>query len=213
MRTRVGLTGGIASGKSTVARRWAERGAHIIDADQLAREVVAPGEPTLAAIVDRFGPQVLTAAGSLDRAALGRLIFADAAARAEVNAIMHPAIRERAAAREAAAPADAIVVHDIPLLVETGQADNFDEVVVVDVPPQVQMARLRARDGLTEEQAYARINAQASRAERLAAATIVIDNSTDLPTLLQQADAVWRRLNDPAAGEAGSDHRAKKESS
>ncbi|GAB3623352.1 hypothetical protein GCM10027418_14350 [Mariniluteicoccus endophyticus] len=194
MRRRVGLTGGIASGKTTVARRWAEHGAVIIDADVLAREVVEPGTPALQAIRARFGDGVVDGDGGLDRPALGRLVFGDDEARNALNAIVHPAVRTRSAELERAADPGAVVVHVIPLLVETGRAGDFDEVVVVDVPPKTQVARMRTRDGFTADEAYARLRAQANREERLAAATRVIDNDGDLETLLAEADRVWAEI-------------------
>lgn len=197
---RIGLTGGIASGKSLVATRLAELGAVVIDADMLARDVVAPGTPGLAAVVRRFGPSVL-AGEVLDRSALGRLVFADAAARADLEQIIHPAVRQRAAEQEAAAPAGAVVVHAIPLLVETGQADDFDLCVVVDCEPARQVARLHARDGLTAEEAETRLAAQASRAERLAAADVVLRNDGTVPELIAQVDALWSGLGPRGSGE------------
>lgn len=191
---RVGLTGGIASGKSTVADLLRARGAVIIDADVLAREAVAPGTPGLDAIVRRFGTGVLHADGTLDRPALGRIVFADDGARADLNAIVHPAVRARATALAAAAPPDAVVVEVIPLLVETGQADAFDLVVVVDVDPAVQIERLIQRDGLAPDAAQARLAAQASRAQRLAAADVVIDNAGEPQDLEPAVDALWRHL-------------------
>ena len=193
---RVALTGGIATGKSAVAARLAELGAVIIDADLLAREAVAPGTPGLAAVVARFGPQVL-ANDQLDRAALAEIIFADPAARADLEAIVHPAVRRRAAELEAEALPDAVVVHVIPLLVETGQSDTFDLCVVVDVDEQTQVDRLERRNGLTDADARARLQAQASREARLAAADVVIDNSGTVSQLREQVDALWARL-DPA---------------
>lgn len=190
----VGLTGGIASGKSSVATLLAARGAVIIDADVLAREVIAMGTPLLRRVADRFGDAVLAADGSLDRAALGRIVFADPAARHDLEALIHPAVRQRAAALQAEAPDGAVVVHVIPLLVETGQAGSFDHVIVVDVPETTQVERLRGRDGVDAEAAMARIAAQASRAERLAAADIVIDNSGSQADLVRQVDDAWRRL-------------------
>ncbi len=190
----VGLTGGIASGKSSVATLLAARGAVIIDADVLAREVIAMGTPLLRRVADRFGDAVLAADGSLDRAALGRIVFADPAARHDLEALIHPAVRQRAAALQAEAPDGAVVVHVIPLLVETGQAGRFDHVIVVDVPETTQVERLRGRDGVDAEAAMARIAAQASRAERLAAADIVIDNSGSQADLVRQVDDAWRRL-------------------
>jgi dephospho-CoA kinase len=174
---RVGLTGGVASGKSTVSALLRELGAVVIDADALAREVVAPGTPGLAAAVDEFGPDVLASDGSLDRAALGALVFADDDRRRALEAIVHPRVRARAAELEAQAGPDALVVHDIPLLVETGQAESFDAVLVVDVPPEVQVERMTRERGWTPSDAQARIAAQASRAQRVAAATYVIDNT------------------------------------
>lgn len=195
---RVGLTGGIASGKSTVATLLAERGALVVDADVLAREVVEPGTPGLAAVVARFGPSVLAADGRLDRAALARLVFSgeDAqAARRDLEAVVHPAVRARAAELEAGAGPDQVVVHVIPLLVETGQSGAFDLVVVTDVTPQVQRARLLGRGGLGEAEADARIAAQASRAERLAAADVVLDNDGDRDALVRHVDELWARIS------------------
>ncbi|GAB3911999.1 dephospho-CoA kinase [Microlunatus endophyticus] len=192
-RLRIGLTGGIASGKSTVADLLAECGAVIIDSDLLAREVVEPGTDGLAGIVSRFGDQVI-AGGRLDRAALGRIVFADPQARHDLEAIIHPAVRRRAAELEAAAGPDAVVVQMIPLLVETGQQNAFDAVIVVDVPERVQRDRLIARNGLSGQEADARIAAQATREQRLAAATVVIDNSTDLADLEQRVRQVYREL-------------------
>jgi dephospho-CoA kinase len=191
--TRVGLTGGIASGKSAVAEELAERGAVIIDADLLAREVVAPGTEALSAIEARFGPEVI-AGGGLDRAAMGRIVFADPAARRDLEAIIHPAVRARAAELEAVAGHDAIVVHVIPLLVETGQQDSFDVVVVVDVDPETQIDRLRERNGFSRAEAESRIAAQASRQDRLAAADVVIDNTGSRAELSARAEQLWTQL-------------------
>jgi dephospho-CoA kinase len=195
---RVGLTGGIASGKSTVATLLAERGALVVDADVLAREVVEPGTPGLAAVVARFGRDLLTDDGRLDRAALGRLVFGpdeDARrARQDLEAVVHPAVRARAAELEAQAGPGQPVVHVIPLLVETGQAGGFELVVVVDVADDVQRARLLARGGLTEDEADARIVAQASRAERLAAADVVLDNNGSREDLVRHVDELWARI-------------------
>lgn len=172
---RIGLTGGIASGKSTVAAVLADLGAVVIDADVLAREVVEPGTPGFQQIVDRFGDQVLCD-GRLDRPALGRIVFDDAEARADLEAIVHPAVRRRTAEQEAGAGPDAVIVAMIPLLTETGQAGDFDSVWVVDAPEEVQVARLARRDGMATEEAQRRIAAQATRADRLAAADVVIQN-------------------------------------
>ncbi|MGW5359892.1 dephospho-CoA kinase [Actinopolymorpha pittospori] len=194
---RVGLTGGIGSGKSEVARRLASYGALIIDADRLAREVVEPGTDGLAAVVDAFGSEVVAADGSLDRPALGRIVFGDEAARRRLEAIIHPRVRARAAELEKAAVAadpDVIVVHDIPLLVETGQAAGFDAVVVVDVPEEVQIDRLTRVRGISPDDARARVAAQASRAERRSAATVVLDNSGALTALDAQVKRLWEWL-------------------
>lgn len=202
---RVGLTGGIASGKTMVSDRLAELGAVVIDADLLAREVVAPGTPALAAIVDRFGSAVLDGTAPegpvLDRPALGRIVFADAAARRDLERIIHPAVRARAAELEADAPERAVVVHVIPLLVETSQQRDFDLVVVVDVDHQTQVERLRARSSLTADEAEARLAAQAARAERLAAADRVLDNSGPVVALERQVDDLWSELSASAAQE------------
>ena len=196
---RVGLTGGIASGKSLVAAELARLGAVVIDADMLAREVVEPGTPGIAAVVERFGPEVLDG-DRLDRARLGAIVFADPAARRDLEQIIHPAVRARAAELERAADPDAVVVHVIPLLVETGQQDDFDRVVVVDADPETQLARLRARDGLSEYAAQARLAAQASRHERRAAADSVLENRGSVSDLLGQIRALWAELTEPDAG-------------
>jgi dephospho-CoA kinase len=193
MKLHVGLTGGIASGKSAVADLLAEHGAVIIDSDRLAREVVEPGTTGLAAVVARFGTGVLAADGALNRAALGRVVFADPSARADLEAVVHPLVRARAAELAASAPDGAVVVEVIPLLVETGQAGRFDHVVVVDVDPAVQLARLRARDGFSPAEAAARVAAQASRELRLAAADVVIDNSGSPEDLAAAVDRLWAR--------------------
>jgi dephospho-coA kinase len=192
---RIGLTGGIASGKSTVARKLEQLGAFTIDADVLARDVVALGTEGLKAVVARFGNSVLAADGSLDRSALARVIFADPQARADLNAIIHPLVRERAAELEAAAPVGAVVVHVIPLLVETGQQDRFDAVVVVDTTVEEQLRRLTRRDGLTQTEAEQRVAAQASREERLGAATHVIDSSGPVRETMRQVDELWQNLS------------------
>ena len=192
---RIGLTGGIASGKSTVARELERLGAVIIDADVLARDVVALGTEGLKAVVARFGDAVLAADGSLDRRALAGIVFADLQARADLNAIIHPRVRERAAELEAAAPAGAVVVHVIPLLVETGQQDDFDAVVVVDTTVEEQLRRLTRRDGLTQTEAEQRVAAQASREERLGAATHVIDSSGPVRETMRQVDELWQNLS------------------
>ncbi len=191
---RVGLTGGIASGKSTVAEMLVELGAVLIDGDALAREVVARGTPGLARVIEEFGEELLTAEGDLDRAALGRIVFSDESARRRLEAITHPLIFERYAELEAAAPADAVVVHDIPLLAESGRVDTFDAVIVVDVPAELQIERMMRDRGWTREEAESRIAAQASRADRLAIATFVIDNTGDLDELRAIVEDVFTRL-------------------
>lgn len=192
-RRRIGLTGGIASGKSTVADGLAARGVVVIDSDVLAREVVEPGTDALEAIRQRFGDEVLHD-GRLDRPRLGRMVFADPTARRDLEAIIHPAVRRRAAELERQIEDGSAVVHVIPLLVETGQAGGFDLVIVVDVDPATQLARLQERNGFTVAEAEARIAAQARRDVRLAAADVVIDNSGTLDQLMTQIDAVWADL-------------------
>lgn len=196
---RVGLTGGIASGKSEVSRRLAELGAVLIDADLLAREAVEPGSEGLAEVVRAFGPGILQDDGALDRAALGALVFADPERRGQLNAIVHPRVRARAAELMAAASDEAVVVQDIPLLVETGQAGSFDVVVVVDAPDEVRIRRLAERNGMTPEDASARMAAQATREERLAAADHVIENSGSLDELRAAVDRLWHEVLVPAA--------------
>jgi dephospho-CoA kinase len=197
-RVRVGLTGGIASGKSLVAAELAARGAVVIDADVLAREVVEPGSEGLAAVVARFGEDVLQS-GRLDRARLGRMVFADPDARRDLERIVHPAVRARAAELERAAPPDAVVVHVIPLLVETGQQDRFDVVVVVDLDQETQLARLVARDGFDAADAQARLAAQATREERRAVADVVMDNSGNVTDLKAQIGPLWEFLTSTEA--------------
>jgi dephospho-CoA kinase len=191
---RVGLTGGVASGKSTVSAMLAERGAVVIDADLLAREVVAPGTDGLAEVVAAFGEQVLGPDGSLDRPALGAVVFADEAKRRTLEAIIHPRVRARAAEVEAAAPEGAVVVHDIPLLTETGQAASFDAVVVVDVPVDTQVDRMVSLRGMSPDDARARVAAQADREERRAIATFVVDNTGTLEELRARVDEVYEQL-------------------
>jgi dephospho-CoA kinase len=195
---RVALTGGIASGKSMVAAELAARGAIIIDADVLAREVVEPGSPALAAIIDRFGEQVVTE-GRLDRPRLAQLVFADPLARRDLERIVHPAVRVRAAELERAAGPDAIVVHVIPLLVETGQQRDFDLVVTVDVDHETQIQRLMARNGFTRAEAESRVAAQATRADRKIAAHVVVDNTGSVTQLREQIDALWAGLSSAVA--------------
>jgi len=195
---RVGLTGGIGSGKSTVSARMGELGAVVLDADKAARAVVEPGTPGLAAITAAFGADVLAADGSLDRAKLAGIVFADEAALGRLNAITHPLIHEYIrAAEEAAIRAggdDLVLVHDVALLAEWGRAKEFDLVIVVDVPTETQLERLTGQRGMAEEQARARIAAQATREQRLAVADIVIDNSGTRDDLNRRVDEVWADL-------------------
>jgi len=196
---RVGLTGGVASGKSTVSKILEELGAVIIDADVLAREVVARGTPGLDKVVAEFGPELLTPGGELDRAAMGRLVFADEDARRRLEAIVHPLVYERIVEMEAAAGPDDVVVHDIPLLAESGRADTFDAVIVVDADPELQVERMMTERGWTREEAEARMLAQASREDRLAIATHVIDNSGSLDDLRRRVEEVFAELEATAA--------------
>ena len=190
----MGLTGGVASGKSTVSAILRELGAVVIDADALAREVVEPGTGGLDAVVEAFGSDVLTAEGDLDRPAMGRLVFADDEARKKLEAIVHPLVFERIVELEEQAPADALEVHDIPLLAESGRADTFDAVLVVDAPRETQIARMVEDRGWTQEDAEARIAAQATREDRLAIATHVIDNSGSLADLRARVEQVYAEL-------------------
>ncbi|MDO5535757.1 MAG: dephospho-CoA kinase [Propionibacteriaceae bacterium] len=191
---RLALTGGIASGKTTVSDRWGELGAVIIDSDVLAREVVERGTPGLAAVAERFGREVLAADGTLDRLALADKVFGNDEARRDLERIVHPLVRARGEELAASAPVGAVLVNVIPLLVETGRDAEFDTIVVVDVPEEIQLARAISRDAATADQVRARLAAQATRAQRLAVATHVIDNSGDRAQLLAEADRVWRLL-------------------
>jgi dephospho-CoA kinase len=195
---RIGLTGGIGSGKSTVSALLAARGAVIIDADRIAREVVEPGTPGLARIVEAFGDGVLAVDGSLDRAALAAVVFADPDARRRLDGIVHPLVRARATELAAAAPPDSVVVNDVPLLVETGQASSYDLVLVVEADPATRVSRLVQR-GLTAEDARARIAAQASDGQRRAVADVVLDNSGTPEQLAEQVDRFWAERVAPAA--------------
>lgn len=191
---RVGLTGGVASGKSTVAAMLAELGAVVIDADAIAREVVARGTPGLDAVVAEFGAELLTAEGELDRPAMGRLVFGDEDARRRLEGIVHPLVFERYAELEASAPPGALVVHDIPLLAESGRGEDFDAVVVVDVPRELQVERMLRDRGWTLEDAESRIAAQATREQRLALATHVVENTGSLEQLRARVAEVHAEL-------------------
>ncbi|QTZ91387.1 dephospho-CoA kinase [Streptomyces auratus] len=191
---KVGLTGGIGAGKSEVSRLLASYGAMIVDADKIAREVVEPGTPGLAAVVEEFGDGVLAPDGTLDRPKLGGIVFADPEKLKALNAIVHPLVGARSAELEAAAGPDAVVVHDVPLLTENGLAPLYDLVVVVDAAPQTQLDRLVRLRGMAEDEAKSRMAAQATREQRLAAADLVIDNNGPLEALEPQVRAVWERL-------------------
>ena len=202
----IGLTGGIAAGKSAVATRLAELGAVLIDADRLARAVVEPGTPGLAAIAEAFGPGVIGADGALDRPALGAVVFADADARERLNGIVHPLVRAAALDRRAQAAPDAVVVEDIPLLAESGQAGRFALVITVQAPLAERIRRMVQDRGMTEADARARIAAQATDEQRAAIADVVLENSGTLDELRAAVDAVWRERVLPftAAAAAGA---------
>lgn len=195
---RVGLTGGIGSGKSEVSRRLAALGAVIIDADVAARRVVDPGTPGLAQITETFGPGVLRPGGTLDRERLGAIVFSDPAQLAKLNAITHPLIGQwmQAAERAAveAAEGDLIVVYDVALIAESGRWADYDLIIVVDVPPEVQVDRLVSQRGMSPDQAQARLAAQATREQRFAVADLVIDNSGSLEDLDRSIAEVWATL-------------------
>lgn len=191
----VGLTGGIGSGKSTVAALLAERGAVVVDADRLAREAVAVGTEGFRAVVDRFGPDVIAGDGGLDRKALAGVVFGDPEALADLNGIVHPLVRAAIAAQVAElAGTDAVVVLEIPLLVESGRSYGASKVIVVDCPEEVAVRRLVEGRGMDEADARRRMAAQVSRAERLAAADVVIDNSGSVADLGRQVDTLWADL-------------------
>ncbi|MEU8888286.1 dephospho-CoA kinase [Streptomyces sp. NPDC048442] len=193
---RVGLTGGIGAGKSEVSRLLASYGAVVVDADKIAREVVEPGTPGLDAVVAAFGEGVLAADGTLDRPALGAIVFADPEKLKTLNAIVHPLVGARSAELAGAAAADAVVVHDVPLLTENGLASLYDLVVVVDASPETQLDRLVRLRGTSEADARGRMAAQATREQRLAVADLVIDNDGPLEALEPQVRKVWRELEE-----------------
>jgi len=208
----VGLTGGIGSGKSTVAALLAARGAVILDADQVARDVVEPGRPAFAALVDRFGPEIVGADGHLDRARLAEVAFASEEATADLNAITHPAVGEEFLRRMVEAPADAIVVCDVPLLVEseTARSRGYEYVIVVEAPRELRLARLEGR-GVPRGDAEARMAKQASDEERRAVATHLVDNTGSRDDLERQVDVIWRDLQrlhaEKGAGDAPPEGR------
>jgi dephospho-CoA kinase len=189
---RIGLTGGVGAGKSTVAALLAERGAVVVDADAIAREVVRSGTPGFDGVVGRFGAGIVGPDGELDRPGLAAIVFADPAALADLNGIVHPLVRQRSAELLAAAPAEAVVVYDVPLLVENDQAPEYDLVFVVEAPLELRLERLAAR-GLPAEQAKARMAAQASDEDRRAVADEVIVNDGDRARLAERVDVAWRR--------------------
>ncbi|WP_369245863.1 dephospho-CoA kinase [Streptomyces sp. R41] len=191
---KVGLTGGIGAGKSEVSRLLVEHGAVLIDADRIAREVVAPGTPGLAAVVDAFGKDVLAPDGSLDRPRLGSIVFADPEKLAVLNSIVHPLVGARSRELEDAASEEAVVVHDVPLLAENGLGPLYDLVIVVDASPETQLDRLVRLRGMTEEDARARMAAQAPREKRLEIADIVIDNEVPREDLERRVRDVWADL-------------------
>ncbi|CAM5364756.1 dephospho-CoA kinase [Streptomyces xanthochromogenes] len=191
---KVGLTGGIGAGKSEVSRLLVSYGAVLIDADRIAREVVEPGTPGLAAVVEAFGPAVLAADGTLDRPGLGAIVFSDPDQLATLNRIVHPLVGARSAELEAAAGPDSVVIHDVPLLTENGLAALYDLVVVVDAAPETQLDRLVRLRGMTPQEAHARMAAQADRDRRLAVADLVIDNDGPLEDLEPQVRKVWAEL-------------------
>ncbi|KUG53583.1 hypothetical protein AVL62_02015 [Serinicoccus chungangensis] len=221
MTLRVGLSGGIGSGKSTVSAQLASLGAVVVDADAVAREVVGPGTPGLAQIAERFGPDVIAADGSLDRPALGQVVFGDAQARRDLEAITHPLIRRRSQQLFEAAPDDAVVAHDVPLLVELGMGADYALTVIVDVAEEERLRRLVELRGMDEQAARSRIRAQADDGQRRAAADVLVDNSGTLDDLRRRVDDLWsgrivpfrEHLADgipgsaPGAGSAGEDER------
>ncbi|MFD3946480.1 dephospho-CoA kinase [Streptomyces sp. NPDC058579] len=196
---KVGLTGGIGAGKSAVSRLLVSYGAVLIDADKIAREVVEPGTPGLAAVVAAFGPEILTEQGTLDRPKLGSIVFADADRLATLNGIVHPLVGARSAELESAAGPDDVVVHDVPLLTENALAPLYDLVVVVDASAETQLDRLVRLRGMAESEARARMAAQATREQRRAIADLLIDNDGPLEALEPQVRAVWEQLTRRAA--------------
>ncbi|MDQ0944258.1 dephospho-CoA kinase [Streptomyces sp. V1I1] len=201
---KVGLTGGIGAGKSEVSRLLETYGAVLIDADKIAREVVAPGTPGLVAVVEAFGPEILSPDGTLDRPKLGSIVFADSDRLATLNSIVHPLVGARSMELEKAAGPDAVVIHDVPLLAENNLAPLYDVVVVVDASPETQLDRLVRLRGMAESEARARMAAQATREQRRAIADLVIDNDGPLENLEPQVRKVWAELIQRAAAQPRS---------
>ena len=198
----IGLTGGIAAGKSTVAKRWVELGAIEIDADQVAREVVEPGTIGLQNIQAYFGGSVIDKEGALDRAALGRIVFENSEKLAGLNSIVHPLVKARTAELLSQLPQDSIVIYNVPLLVEAAVDHDFDIVVTVEAPEEEQIRRMVAHRGMTAEEAKARIAAQAKPVERAARAHRILNSNQDIHLLLRDADALWREIERMAAAKA-----------
>jgi dephospho-CoA kinase len=198
----IGLTGGIAAGKSTVAKRWVEHGAVEIDADQIAREVVAPGTDGLSAIVETFGTDLLQEDGSLNRAKLGALVFGDELKRLALNAIVHPLVKQRTKEILASLPANSIAIYNVPLLVEANVDHNFDLIVTVEAPQEEQVKRIVKHRGLTESEARARISSQAKPVERAAVADVILNSNQDINLLLRDADELWRDIQQKASSKS-----------
>lgn len=195
----IGLTGGIASGKSTVAKRWVEHGAVEIDADQIAREVVAPGTAGLSAIIETFGGDLLEEDGSLNRSKLGSLVFGDELKRLALNAIVHPLVKQRTREILASLPSESIAIYNVPLLVEANVDHDFDLIVTVEAPEDEQVKRMVKHRGLTDAEARARISAQAKPVERAAVADVILNSNQDINLLLRDADELWRDIESKAA--------------
>ncbi|MGK5628704.1 dephospho-CoA kinase [Streptomyces sp. URMC 123] len=200
---KVGLTGGIGAGKSEVSRLLAAYGAVVVDADRIAREVVEPGTPGLAAVVEAFGTEILTPDGTLDRPRLASIVFADPERLRALNEIVHPLVGHRSAELERAAGPDAVVVHDVPLLTENGLAPLYDLVIVVDADPSTQLDRLVRLRGMTEDEARARMAAQSTREQRRAIADLVIENDGPREALERRVREVWDELSARAAKRSG----------
>jgi dephospho-CoA kinase len=199
----VGLTGGIASGKSTVAATWAELGGIEIDADQLAREVVAPGTPGLTAVIEKFGSNLLVD-GQLDRAALGQIVFSDTSKRKDLEAIIHPLVKALARKRISELPADSIVIYNVPLLVEASVDLEFDKVVTVEAPAEKQIERLVTIRKMSVDEAVKRVESQASPAQRANAADVILNSNQDLHLMLKDARRLWQQIEHEANNSSGN---------